>query len=249
MKQKCVLIIAGTDPTGGAGIVRDIAALEFFKVKPAIALTAINVQDNYSVRHIEQTHPALLAAQIDCAIQAQKISAIKIGMIGAINNAELIAEKLQDLTMPIVLDPVIKASSGYMLSQPNMVNAIRQLLLSKISLLTPNLPELSLFVQEKEATTIEQAVTQGQKLMQTTKLKALLIKGGHAAPGLEAIDVLLTQTQTQTPQYFTQKFLPQQMRGTGCALSSAITALLAQDYDLANAIKLAKEYVYNLIKG
>ncbi|WJW80158.1 hydroxymethylpyrimidine/phosphomethylpyrimidine kinase [Bartonella sp. TP] len=246
MKKKCALVIAGTDPTGGAGIVRDIAALEFFKVKSAIALTAINVQDNYSVQHIELTQPDLLSAQIDCARQAQKIAAIKIGMIGSIENVKLIEQKIQNLTIPIVLDPVIKSSSGYMLSQPNMVNSISQLLLNKISLLTPNLPELSLFVQEKEATTIEQAIIQGKKLMQTTKLNALLIKGGHAASCVEAIDILLTRNNA--PRYFKQKFLPQQMRGTGCALSSAITALLAKDYDLTRAVKLAKGYVYKLIK-
>lgn len=245
MKKPCVLVVAGTDPTGGAGITRDIAALEFFNVNPAIAISAINVQNNNIVSHIELTSPELLAAQINCAMQSQEVAAIKIGMLGSIENVEVINKSLQSYSLFCVLDPVMKSSSGYRLSYIDIEQYIGRLLLNKISLLTPNLPELGLFAQEAQAASPDQAIAQGKKIMHKYGLRAMLIKGGHMQFEGEAIDILLTLAEE--PQYFTNKFLPRQMRGTGCALASAIAALVATGQSLPNAVHIAKSYVHNLI--
>lgn len=242
-----ILIIAGTDSSGGAGVARDIATAACSGVSPALAITSVTAQTHDKVLHIEPVAPWLIAQQIASAFDANTISAVKIGMLGTAETAKTVAAMLKKYNPmpPVIFDPVLAASSKGSLARGNMRGAIIHDLLPLTTLVTPNLAELAELNRTAPATHDTEARAQGEALIRLGT-HAVLIKGGHAK-GPMATDYLLMKNHT--PVSFSQKRLETTMRGTGCTLSTAIAANLAQGLALDAAIEKAKQHVFDLLES
>ena len=240
-----VLIVAGSDPSGGAGIVRDVATVTALGLRACIAVTAVTVQTDRAVRHVEAMPATLVAAQMEAALEAGNIGAVKIGMLPSVEAILAVAAVLaRHPHLPVVVDPVLSASSGASLSADGGLAALRDHLLPLATLVTPNLPELARLTGRAEAQTASGALDQAAALLEGGT-RAVLVKGGHADHGAEAIDLLVVPDAA--PVAFRLPRLTGTMRGTGCMLSSAIAAGLAEGCDLASAIDRAKRLVHSAI--
>ncbi|EJF75242.1 hydroxymethylpyrimidine/phosphomethylpyrimidine kinase [Bartonella alsatica] len=238
-----ILIVAGTDPTGGAGIVRDIETATHFQIKANLAITCVNVQDDNHVSEIVPMNEKLIAAQMSVALEANPINAIKIGMTGTQAIIAAICNVLENYPhIPVIFDPVLVASSGGKLTTEKIIEIITNKLLPHVNLLTPNREELALLSQNPLASCHKEAIQQAKKLLSFGP-RSILVKGGHA-DGPLATDSFIDKTKTiniSTPR------LRETMRGTGCILSSAIAAHLALNESMIQAIKNAKLYIHRLL--
>ncbi|WP_428427486.1 hydroxymethylpyrimidine/phosphomethylpyrimidine kinase [Pararhizobium sp.] len=239
-----VLVVAGSDSSGGAGIVRDIETLAAFGVKASVAITAVTVQTHKGVEHIDAVAPDRVAQQMRAALSANPIAAIKIGMLATAETIAAVAQVLADHPgIPVVLDPVLVSTSGRALLSLNATDILRDLF-RMCTLVTPNLPELSVLAASPVSTSSASAADQARSLLQSGA-KAVLVKGGHA-DGVDAIDLLIQQGQADQP--FASPRLSVTMRGTGCMLASAIAARLAFGDPLAAAIAQAKAFVHGKLR-
>ncbi|MCV9962753.1 hydroxymethylpyrimidine/phosphomethylpyrimidine kinase [Pararhizobium sp. BT-229] len=235
-----VLVVAGSDSSGGAGIVRDIETLAAFGVKASIAITAVTVQTHKEVRRVDAVSPDCVVEQMRAALSANPVAAIKIGMLA--NDATISAVTsvlVEHPDIPVVLDPVLASTSGGTLLTPEAKAPLLRLF-EHCALITPNLPELRQLVALGETGTPEGAAEQARHLI-AGGARAILVKGGHG-DGLESVDILVLPGQAD--QSFVAPRLAASMRGTGCMLASAIAADLAAGADLATAITTAKAFVY-----
>jgi hydroxymethylpyrimidine/phosphomethylpyrimidine kinase len=231
-----VLVVAGSDSSGGAGIVRDIETLAAFGVKASVAITAVTVQTHQGVQHVDPVSPERVVEQMRAALSANPIAAIKIGMLATAATIEAVAGVLSEHPeIPVVLDPVLASTSGRTLLTPDAIGALRRLFCA-CTLVTPNLPELSLLTD-----ILGSPVDQARSLIDAGA-KAVLVKGGHGS-GADATDILFQPEQAEQP--FASPRLNASMRGTGCMLASAIAASLAFGDDLDVAISTAKAFVHS----
>jgi len=234
-----VLVVAGSDSSGGAGIVRDIETLAAFGVKASLAITAITVQTHHGVEHADPVAPERVAQQMRAALSANPIAAIKIGMLATSATIFAIARVLADHPgIPVVLDPVLVSTSGRALLDPDATEALLDLF-SACTLVTPNLPELSVLAAVPGSTS-DQA-----RYLLTAGAKAVLVKGGHA-DGRQAIDILFRAGHKDQP--FASPRLAATMRGTGCMLASAIAARLALGDPFPAAVTAAKAFVHRKLR-
>jgi hydroxymethylpyrimidine/phosphomethylpyrimidine kinase len=240
MRRPSVLIFAGSDPSGGAGVQADIQAVAALGVHPLTAITAMTVQDNDRVFNIHPMPAALVQQQAKALIDKIDVAAVKIGIVGNRANAEVIAEVLQLMKLrrpdlPVVLDPVLASGHGDRLSEDNPVKAIAPLL-PLATLLTPNLPEaVALCAGE---TQLDVQVSKLLELCQN-----LLIKGGHAT-GAEVVNRWFSREQKCT---WTWPRLAGSFHGTGCTLASAIAASLACGNPMVNALEDAQAYCHQTL--
>jgi hydroxymethylpyrimidine/phosphomethylpyrimidine kinase len=235
-----VLVVAGSDSSGGAGIVRDIETLAAFGVKSSVAITAVTVQTHHGVLHVDAVPSERVAQQMRAALTANPVDAIKIGMLATAATIFAVADVLADYRdIPVVLDPVLVSTSGSTLLTPDSVAALRDLFASCI-LVTPNLPELLCLGAVEIAGASENIVDQARRLI-AAGAQGVLIKGGHG-DGTESADILVRAGHDI--QAFTTPRLAASMRGTGCMLASAIAARLGFGDDLAIAISKAKAFVH-----
>jgi hydroxymethylpyrimidine/phosphomethylpyrimidine kinase len=215
-----VLVIAGSDPSGGAGLARDIETLALHGANPAIALTAITVQTDAGVAAVHPLAPALVAAQIAAALQGG-VGAVKIGLLRNEGVVAAVVRALAAVSVPVVLDPVWRSSSDtLLLDRPGQL-ALQRDLMPMVSLVTPNLPEMA-------------------ALPGCAKAAAVLLKGGHG-DGARSVDQLWVGGTLQ--REFSRPRHPGTMRGTGCALASAIACRLARGLDLVNACADAGDWL------
>ncbi|ALE04025.1 Phosphomethylpyrimidine kinase [Bartonella ancashensis] len=231
--KSSILIVAGTDPTGGAGIIRDIETAAHFRIKSNLAITSVNVQDDNHVAAIVPMDGVFVAAQMQIALKAKQINAIKIGMTGTQDIIKEICHTLKHYNrIPVVLDPVLSASSGGKLVVEKIVDTMINELFPHTEILTPNLEELSILSQSPHASHHQEAIQQARKLLALGP-RYILIKGGHA-DGPLATDSLVGKNEIiniSTPRLETK------MRGTGCLLSSAIAVHLALNNTITEAVK------------
>lgn len=240
-----VLIVAGSDSSGGAGIIRDVETVAAFGLPSCLAVTAVTVQTHAAVERIEQMPAELIAAQMRAALAANPVGAIKIGMLGTASAIEAVSSVLATYQqVPVVLDPVLASTSGRVLLEGDAIDALRRDLMPACRLVTPNLIELATLNQTVLAPDEEKTRVQGEELSRTIGT-AVLAKGGHARGGQNAIDLLL---EPECPVLrFEAPRLQRQMRGTGCMLSSAIAACLAADESLEKSVRVAKQYVFDCL--
>lgn len=236
-----VLIVVGSDSSGGAGIVRDVEAVSAFGLRSCVAVTAVTVQTHARVERIEQMPPDLVADQIRSAFAANPVAAVKIGMLGTAATIDAVASVLaSSLPVPMVLDPVLASTSGHALLDDGAVDTLKRKLMPLCRLVTPNLPELAILTRQQVATSDQETVRQAQMLL-ATGLQAVLVKGGHA-DGDRSTDLLVTSDGTG--QAFDAPRLAGTMRGTGCMLASAIAAHLALGETLEHSITRGKRHVF-----
>lgn len=239
-----VLIVAGSDSSGGAGIARDIETVSAFGLRSCLAVTAVTVQTHAAVEHIEHMPPEIIAAQMRAAFAANPVAAVKIGMLGTAAAIEAVGAVLAaDRQVPVVLDPVLASTSGRVLLGVDAIDALRRDLMPVCRLVTPNLVELATLNGSVLASDEERARLQGEELSRTIRT-AVLVKGGHAK-GNQSIDVLLQPYHPAAR--FKAARLQRGMRGTGCMLSSAIAASLALGISLEDSVRRAKRYVFDII--
>lgn len=238
-----VLSIAGSDPSGGAGIQADLKAISANGAFAMAALTALTAQNTQGVSGIHLVPPAFVQSQIDTVFNDIRVDAVKIGMIANAEIAQAVATALLNRDIPIVLDPVMIAKGGASLLQPDAIAVLRETLLPMATILTPNLPEAAYLLDLNAATTRDEMADQGRALCALGPA-AVLMKGGHLS-GADSPDCLVTSagvawfegTRTHT----------QNTHGTGCTLSSALAAQLAKIGDVRAAVAAAKSYVASAI--
>jgi hydroxymethylpyrimidine/phosphomethylpyrimidine kinase len=232
-----ILIIAGSDSGGGAGIQADIKTVAMLGGHPMTAVTAITAQNTLGVTAIHPVPAEVILAQIDAVVGDIGIDAVKIGMIGSAFAAEQVAARLQQLKaeqpdLPIVFDPVMVATSGSALADDATVAAFGRLM-DIATIATPNLPELSRLASEEDPVAAALHLV-GQHGC------AVLIKGGHEEG--DALADALIETDNMT-SWQGQRIDTENTHGTGCTLASAIATFLGQGSTLADAVARAREFV------
>jgi hydroxymethylpyrimidine/phosphomethylpyrimidine kinase len=237
--RNAVLVIAGSDSSGGAGIARDVRVLTECGVDALCAITAVTAQTNARTGSIHHVPAALINEQITAAFATRTINAIKIGMLGTAATVEAVAANLPEAAPPMVLDPVLVASSGGVLLDEAGIEAMRQHLLPRTTLFTPNIPEAATLLNEPAADDVTTMIEQAQRLLRMGP-SAVLLKGGHA-DGTEAIDVLVLSDGDSLILASPRSTL--RRRGTGCAFASAAAAALAQGATISDACRAAKRYI------
>ena len=235
-----VLVVAGTESSGRAGLARDLATLRDHGVDAQIAVTAITAQNDQGLRAQHFSPPEIVAAQLAQALHEPQLRAIKIGMLGNQAIVETLCEALaRRPDLPVVLDPVLNATSGAPLLDAAGLQMLKTRLLPLCRLITPNLPELARLCD----TDLPQSTAKQCDLARHLHRMggaAVLLKGGHAT-GSEAVDLLVDGTGRALR--FAAPRLAISARGTGCTLASAISANLAQGHDLPEAVGRAKTYL------
>lgn len=254
-----VLVVAGSDSSGGAGIGRDVETIAALGSRSCLAVTAVTVQTHHAVERLEPVAAALVADQMRAALSANRVAAIKIGMLGSAATVEAVAGVLaMHREIPAVLDPVIAATSGGVLLEDQAQARLKHALLQLCTLVTPNLAELAALgalygCGSDEIGAAEVRADECQTFMELQArallgfgCSAVLAKGGHGGGPL-ATD-LLVRPGRPTLSY-TSSRVPVAMRGTGCMLSSAIAATLAQGHAIEQAVRLGKSYVDAKLRG
>lgn len=239
------LTIAGSDSGGGAGIQADLKTFSALGVYGASVVTALTAQNTLGVQAIHDVPPDFVTAQCDSVFSDLAVAAVKIGMLSRASVIAAVAASLDRHagTIPVVLDPVMVATSGDRLVGDDAVAALRGTLMRRADLITPNLPEAAALLDEPVAASEADAESQGQRLVERGA-RAVLIKGGHAG-GSESADLLVTPTCVR--RFSAARAPTRNTHGTGCTLSSAVAAGLAGGLALPDAVEAAKTYVSGAI--
>jgi len=237
-KMRVVISIAGFDPSGGAGILADIKTFEAFGCFGTAAITSLTSQNTVGVYGAYHQPPEIVRAQIEPILADFDIAAVKIGMLPTREAIEVVAEIIERKRLPnVVLDPVIRSTSGYDLIDDAAAGFLAARLLPLADIVTPNMVEAERLTG-LTVTDLEQMKQVGLRLREMSA-RAVLIKGGHLKD--EATDVLVDGFGVRL--FSAPRVATGNTHGTGCTLSSAIAALLARGYELDAAISRAKEYL------
>ena len=234
------LTIAGSDPSGGAGIQADLKTFHRFHVYGTSAITLITVQNSVGVSRVELLQPELILQQIEAILTDMPPAAAKTGALGGIAAIEAIAGV--NLGCPLVIDPVMISKHGAELLDVSARTAFRNLLLPKAALITPNLHEAGILAGI-EVTTVD-SMKEAARRIQGFGAEAVLVKGGHLEG--DAIDILLAAGQFE--EFRSPRVSTRHTHGTGCTYSAAITALLARGCNLVAAVAEAKQFITEAIR-
>ncbi len=241
--RRSVLTIAGSDSGGGAGIQADLRTIVAHGLHPLTAITALTAQNTRGVQAVHCCPPDVLEAQIESAFADFDIAAVKIGMLATAEVIETVARALAAAPdLPVVLDPVMVASSGAALLDPAALEALVRHLLPRARVITPNLPEAELLGSGQIAGRAQMASAARQ--LRLLGASAVLLKGGHLAGG-DAFDWLDEGDRTVE---FRHPRLNLNGHGTGCTLSSAIACGLALGKDLEDSCRDACDYVHGALR-
>lgn len=235
-----VLSIAGSDPSGGAGIQADLKAFSARGVYGMAVITALTAQNTQGVSAVHPVPPDFVAEQIRMVFADVRVDAVKIGMIANAAIAEAVAEALSSHRhVPVVLDPVMIAKGGAALLDPQAVAALNHALLPCATLLTPNLPEAAALLGCSEAKNRAEMEDQGRRLLALGP-SAVLVKGGHLL-AQDSPDVLVTSDGVSWLE--AQRVETANTHGTGCTLSSALAAEIGKGRLPFEAAVTAKAYL------
>jgi hydroxymethylpyrimidine/phosphomethylpyrimidine kinase len=224
-----ILAIAGSDSSGGAGIQADIKTITMLGGYAMTAITAVTAQNTTGVLAVEILTSDMVAAQIDACLTDIGVDAVKIGMLGSPEIAHVVAERLEGLTVPIVFDPVMVATSGAVLANDATVTAFERLM-RLATVTTPNYAELAAL---------------GGDAAMAGRGVAYLAKGGDAG-GPEVVDRLVLPA-SETVAWRSTRIETRHTHGTGCTLSSAMATYLGMGFNLTDAIGKAREFVHTAI--
>ncbi len=241
--QGRVLTIGGSDSSGGAGVQADIKTITLLGGYAASAITAVTVQDTHRIHAIHPIPPDLIVAQARAVLDDIGADAIKTGMLGGKAVVEAIADLLADMAVPIVIDPVMAATTGAALLDDDAVEALRGRLIPLAALLTPNAPEAERLTG-LIVTTTDDLRRAGEALL-GMGARAVLMKGGHV-PGDSVTDVLMTPSGETL--LTSARIATRHSHGTGCTLASACAVGLAQGLDLPAAVERAHAFVARAIR-
>lgn len=234
-----VLTIAGTDPTGGAGVQADLKTFSALGAYGMDAITAVVAQNTCGVRSFQALDPAFVAAQIDAVFDDVRVDAVKIGMIATAGIVDAIVDRLEyHRASPVILDPVMVAKSGDHLLLPEAIDIVRTRLIPRSTLITPNLPEAAVLLDTDEPQTMDE-MRAILPALRGLGAEWVLLKGGHLA-GDESVDFLAGPdgiTELRAARVATRN-----THGTGCTLSAAIAALVPR-LPMEESVRRAKAYL------
>jgi hydroxymethylpyrimidine/phosphomethylpyrimidine kinase len=238
--------IAGSDSGGGAGIQADLKTFSALGVYGASIVTALTAQNTCGVSGIHDVPPDFVRAQIEAVFSDLAVNAVKIGMLSKTAVIEAVAAELDGRgPMPVVLDPVMIATSGDRLLDSSASGALETVLIPLATLITPNLAEAAVLSGEEPAETEAAMRRQGETLLRRGA-RAVLMKGGHGA-GVDSTDLLITHDDVlRLPA---RRIDTRNTHGTGCTLSAAIAAGFAKGLDLPTAVKRAKVYLTGALEA
>lgn len=246
-KYPCVLSIAGSDCSGGAGIQADIKTISALGAYAATAITAITVQNTCGVTGIHPVPPEFVKAQIEAVMTDIRPQAIKIGMVNDGGIIRMIAESLRFYRPKyVVLDPVMVSTSGCRLMEDAAIQVLVSELMPLATVVTPNLSEAEVLAGAS-IKDVGQMQAAARKLLEYGS-EAVLVKGGHLTNG-SMCDVLQLKDRPDPYLFEAPKVESRNTHGTGCTLSSAIAACLALGEPVVEAVRKAKKYVYQGIKS
>ena len=234
-----MLSIAGSDPSGGAGMQADLKTASALDVYGATVVTALTVQNTLGVTGIHAVPPAFIVEQYVSVVTDLDVRAVKIGMLGTVEVVEAVAGMLRDHPVPaVVVDPVMVATSGDRLVPEDAVAAIRELLLPLATVVTPNVPEAEVLSGLSIAGE-DDLETVGRALLALGP-QHVLVKGGHL-PGMQSVDVLVSAGGAQ--HFAAPRVRTPHTHGTGCTLSSAIASYVVRGSSVPDAVAAAKSYL------
>jgi hydroxymethylpyrimidine/phosphomethylpyrimidine kinase len=237
------LTIAGSDPSGGAGVQADLKIFHQFGVYGEAVITLLTVQNTQSVSRVEILPADLVTQQIESVINDIPPAAAKTGALGSVQIVEAVAELAQAFPFPLVIDPVIISKHGARLMSAAAVQGLKQKLLPRAALVTPNIPEAETLTGVKIEN--ESDMHRAAEKLLALGCEAVLIKGGHLAG--EPVDLL---AGCGAPRFFRgRRVETRHTHGTGCAYSAAITALLADGKPLPEAVAVAKRFIQDAIES
>jgi hydroxymethylpyrimidine/phosphomethylpyrimidine kinase len=241
-----VLIVAGSDSGGGAGIQADIKTVSMLDVYATTALTALTAQNTEGVFGIFPIPPEFIRRQIEVVLDDIGADVVKTGMLHDAAVIEAVATVLEQraATIPIVVDPVMVAKGGAQLIEPDAVEALKRLLIARAQVLTPNLPEAEILCG-RTIGSIAEMHGAGEALL-GLGCRAVLVKGGHLS-GDAVVDVLVNASGARV--WESPRIATRHTHGTGCTLASAIAAGLAQGLTVESAVDRARTYVQRAIAG
>jgi hydroxymethylpyrimidine/phosphomethylpyrimidine kinase len=254
-KLPVVMTIAGSDSGGGAGIQADLKAFTALGAFGTSAITCLTAQNPSEVRGILAVTPAMVTLQVETICAFFRVAAVKTGMLYSAAIIEAVARTIKRRRIPwLVVDPVMIATSGARLLRRDAVSALCNRLLPLANVITPNLPEAEVLYCHTIGNLRD--LESAARAIGTRYRAACVVKGGHL-PGNEVVDVLFSaghiyRFRSARLQRYAQHCGPARLRvathGTGCMFSAALTALLARGVDLPEAIRVAKHYVYGVLK-
>jgi hydroxymethylpyrimidine/phosphomethylpyrimidine kinase len=237
-----VLSIAGFDPSSGAGIAADLKTFAAHGCYGVAAITALTIQNTQGVTALYPTEPTVLKDTIAALLADGRVKAIKVGMLANRANAEVVSEILESNSpLPSVLDPVFHSSNGRDLADAACQEFVREQLIKRASVITPNLVEASALTGLR-VENLEAMKSAARKLVEMGA-RAVVVTGGHLD---KAIDVLCDGSALEV--FMGDRVKPENTHGTGCTFSSAIAANLALGRQLRDAVVLAKAYVTEAIR-
>ncbi len=241
------LTIAGSDSGGGAGIQADLKTFSALRCFGMSAITALTAQNTVEVSGIYPIPPEFTCQQIDAVFTDIGVDAVKIGMLHSPKVIELVVERLKKYRCDsIVLDPVMISKSGDKLLKDDAINTLKQKLIPLATIITPNLPEASVLLGRPVQTMDDMyGACRGLSLLGCDNI---LLKGGHLT-GDKSIDLFYSRTENKIIELDQTRIATDNSHGTGCTISSAITAYLARGNDIETSVKKAKEYITGALKA
>ena len=242
-EQPVVLTIAGSDPSGGAGIQADLKTFHQFGVYGEAVVTLITVQNTVEVNRVECLAADLVAQQIRAVVSDIPPKAAKTGALGNWEIIEVVAAAAATFDFPLVVDPVILTKHRAALLSADAIEALKTLLFPHTFLLTPNLEEAAMLTRTEVCDLA--SMRQAAERLAATGPKAVLVKGGHLAG--DAVDILFHEGKWL--EFTAPRIETRHTHGTGCTYSAAITASLAGGDDLSTAVGRAKRYITEAIRA
>lgn len=243
--MRVALTIAGSDPSGGAGIQADLKTFQALGVFGTSAVTAVTVQNTQKVYDIQEMRPQIVHDQIACLFADFAIHAVKIGMVASVALIEAIARALKavDRLPPVILDPVMISKSGYALLKPDARTALVHHLFPLAQVVTPNLPEAEALLDRKIGDI--DAMRAAARDISSMGARMVVVKGGHLGQA-SATDVLFDGERFKLME--SRRIDTVNTHGTGCTFSSAIAAYMARGESFFDAVSRAKVYITGAIE-
>lgn len=247
IKYPCVTTIAGTDPSGGAGIQADIKTISAIGCYAASVITALVAQNTQGVQSIMAVPPDFVSQQIESVFSDLDVSVVKIGMLHNENIINVVADALKKLKAAhVVVDPVMVAKNGCALLLPEVITSLKESLFPCATMITPNLFEAEK-LSEMKIETMDEMECAAQQLGKEFNID-VLIKGGHLNSG-QSSDVLYLIEYDAFYWFHAERIDTKNTHGTGCSLSSAIASYLALGHSKYKAVEFAKKYITNAIRS
>lgn len=244
---RTLLTIAGSDPSGGAGIQADLKTMTSIGVYGAAAITCLTVQNSRGVQQIHPLSPALVDSQVKAVLEDHFVSHIKIGMTGTGEIVKTVAKLLESFPGEVVHDPVLASSTGESLLPKEVLPALQRDLLQQVTILTPNIGELEQLTKTAIRSTDE--ALNGAKLLLSKypALQAVVVKGGHLHSDSDTIRDFLVQDDGTVHESKRKRQRNNNLHGTGCTYASALASYLCLGLDHRSAFRRAGDYMDRII--